>query len=167
MFQSIHHIWFYKNVSISIIGKKKKERKNHTSLPLSMCCFLNIYVKSTSKYTACQENLAERETMNRFSVFFSHKPCRSLPVFFFLQIENYIKESMKAEMAQLQQSAVHNHTAAMLEMGTNLLSQTAEQTRKLTDVETQVNLWRWNVTSPKHIKGRCGAGEGRNILKIM
>lgn len=54
------------------------------------------------------------------------------------QIENYIKESMKAEMAQLQQSAVHNHTAAMLEMGTNLLSQTAEQTRKLTDVETQV-----------------------------
>lgn len=41
-------------------------------------------------------------------------------------------------MAQLQQNAVHNHTAAMLEMGTNLLSQTAEQTRKLTDVETQV-----------------------------
>ena len=55
-----------------------------------------------------------------------------------VQIENYIKESMKTEMAQLQQSAVHNHTAAMLEMGTNLLSQTAEQTRKLTDVETQV-----------------------------
>uniref|UniRef100_H3DK49 Angiopoietin 1 n=1 Tax=Tetraodon nigroviridis TaxID=99883 RepID=H3DK49_TETNG len=54
------------------------------------------------------------------------------------RIENYIKESMKMEMAQLQQNAVHNHTAAMLEMGTNLLSQTAEQTRKLTDVETQV-----------------------------
>ncbi|XP_018541609.1 angiopoietin-1 isoform X1 [Lates calcarifer] len=54
------------------------------------------------------------------------------------KIENSIKESMKMEMAQLQQSAVHNHTAAMLEMGTNLLSQTAEQTRKLTDVETQV-----------------------------
>ncbi|KAI1901576.1 hypothetical protein AGOR_G00035830 [Albula goreensis] len=54
------------------------------------------------------------------------------------KIENYIKESMKVEMAQLQQSAVHNHTAAMLEMGTSLLSQTAEQTRKLTDVETQV-----------------------------
>uniref|UniRef100_A0AAY5K466 Fibrinogen C-terminal domain-containing protein n=1 Tax=Esox lucius TaxID=8010 RepID=A0AAY5K466_ESOLU len=54
------------------------------------------------------------------------------------KIENYIKESMKTEMAQLQQNAVHNHTAAMLEMGTNLLSQTAEQTRKLTDVETQV-----------------------------
>ncbi|KAM9494087.1 angiopoietin-1 [Clarias gariepinus] len=54
------------------------------------------------------------------------------------KIETYIKESLKAEMAQLQQSAVHNRTAAMLEMGTNLLSQTAEQTRKLTDVETQV-----------------------------
>ncbi|KAM9823623.1 angiopoietin-1 [Neosynchiropus ocellatus] len=54
------------------------------------------------------------------------------------KIENYIKENMKTEMVQLQQSAVHNHTAAMLEMGTNLLSQTAEQTRKLTDVETQV-----------------------------
>lgn len=57
-----------------------------------------------------------------------------------LQIENYIRESMKMEMAQLQQSAVHNHTAAMLEMGTSLLSRTAEQTRKLTDVETQVSL---------------------------
>lgn len=60
------------------------------------------------------------------------------PSFYVPQIESYIKESMKAEMAQLQQSAVHNHTAAMLQMGTNLLSQTAEQTRKLTDVETQV-----------------------------
>lgn len=58
---------------------------------------------------------------------------------YLVQIENYIKDSMRAEMAQLQQSAVHNHTAAMLEMGTNLLSQTAEQTRKLTDVETQVS----------------------------
>ncbi|KAL4629839.1 angiopoietin-1 [Arapaima gigas] len=54
------------------------------------------------------------------------------------KIENYIKESMRVEMAQMQQNAVHNHTAAMLEMGTSLLSQTAEQTRKLTDVETQV-----------------------------
>ena len=64
--------------------------------------------------------------------------CLSLSVGLSLQIESYIRESMKTEMAQLQQSAVHNHTAAMLEMGTNLLSQTAEQTRKLTDVETQV-----------------------------
>lgn len=42
------------------------------------------------------------------------------------------------EMAEIQLHAVQNHTAAMLEMGTSLLSQTAEQTRKLTDVETQV-----------------------------
>lgn len=65
------------------------------------------------------------------------------------QIENYIKESMKAEMAQLQQSAVHNHTAAMLEMGTNLLSQTAEQTRKLTDVETQVRTLKYCRSASK------------------
>ncbi|KAB0364546.1 hypothetical protein FD754_008702, partial [Muntiacus muntjak] len=53
-------------------------------------------------------------------------------------IENYIVENMKSEMAQIQQNAVQNHTATMLEIGTSLLSQTAEQTRKLTDVETQV-----------------------------
>lgn len=40
----------------------------------------------------------------------------------------------------MKRSAVHTQTAAMLEMGTNLLSQSAEQTRKLTDVETQVSL---------------------------
>ncbi|XP_044539996.1 angiopoietin-1 [Gracilinanus agilis] len=54
------------------------------------------------------------------------------------KLENYIVENMKSEMAQLQQNAVQNHTATMLEIGTSLLSQTAEQTRKLTDVETQV-----------------------------
>lgn len=59
---------------------------------------------------------------------------------------------MKSELAQLQQNAVQNHTATMLEIGTSLLSQTAEQTRRLTDVETQVRLM------------RCGGvgGEGRN-----
>lgn len=87
-----------------------------------------------------QETLAEHRNVRRVGDSFfprqarqSSSACRCVS-----QIENYIKESMKAEMAQLQQSAVHNHTAAMLEMGTNLLSQTAEQTRKLTDVETQV-----------------------------
>jgi hypothetical protein len=45
---------------------------------------------------------------------------------------------MKQEMAQIQQNAVHNHTAAMIEIGANLLSQTTEQTRKLTNVEAQV-----------------------------
>ncbi|KAM8966544.1 angiopoietin-1 [Pelodytes ibericus] len=54
------------------------------------------------------------------------------------KLENYIVENMKSEMAQMQQNAVQNHTATMLEIGNSLLSQTAEQTRKLTDVETQV-----------------------------
>lgn len=54
------------------------------------------------------------------------------------KLETYIQDSMKSELAQLQQNAVQNHTATMLEIGTSLLSQTAEQTRRLTDVETQV-----------------------------
>ncbi|XP_078073292.1 angiopoietin-1-like isoform X2 [Mustelus asterias] len=54
------------------------------------------------------------------------------------KLENYVQESMKAEMVQMQQSAVHNHTATILEIGTSLLSQSAEQTRRLTEVETQV-----------------------------
>uniref|UniRef100_UPI0037E994C3 angiopoietin-2a n=1 Tax=Semicossyphus pulcher TaxID=241346 RepID=UPI0037E994C3 len=55
-----------------------------------------------------------------------------------LKLENYIQDSMKQDMVQMQQTAVHNHTATMIEIGTNLLSQTAEQTRKLTNVEAQV-----------------------------
>lgn len=42
-------------------------------------------------------------------------------------------------MEEIKRTAVHSQTAAMLEMGTNLLSKSAEQTRKLTDVETQVS----------------------------
>lgn len=57
-----------------------------------------------------------------------------------LQLENYIQDSMKQDLVQIQQTAVHNHTATMIEIGTNLLSQTAEQTRKLTNVEAQVRL---------------------------
>ncbi|XP_077469249.1 angiopoietin-2a [Stigmatopora argus] len=55
-----------------------------------------------------------------------------------LKLQNYIQESMKQDMFQFQQNAVQNHTATMIEIGTNLLSQTAEQTRKLTNVEAQV-----------------------------
>ncbi|XP_041709016.2 angiopoietin-1 isoform X2 [Coregonus clupeaformis] len=54
------------------------------------------------------------------------------------KIESYVKDSLKVEMARLQQSAVHNHTAAILDLGTNLLTQTAQHTQKLTDVEIQV-----------------------------
>lgn len=41
-------------------------------------------------------------------------------------------------MAELQQAAVQNQTAAVLEMGSSLLNRSAEQSRKLTDVEAQV-----------------------------
>ncbi|KAI1901841.1 hypothetical protein AGOR_G00038540 [Albula goreensis] len=54
------------------------------------------------------------------------------------KLENYIQENVRSEMEEIQRKSVHTQTAAMLEMGTNLLSQSAEQTRKLTDVETQV-----------------------------
>ncbi|XP_007892227.1 angiopoietin-2a [Callorhinchus milii] len=54
------------------------------------------------------------------------------------KLESYIQDNMKSEMVQMQQNAVQNQTAAMLEIGTNLLTKTAEQTRKLTDVEAQV-----------------------------
>ncbi|NXI51983.1 ANGP4 protein, partial [Chloroceryle aenea] len=55
-----------------------------------------------------------------------------------LQLESYIQTSMKPEMAELRQTAVQNQTATMLEIGSTLLNQSAEQSRKLTDVEAQV-----------------------------
>lgn len=55
------------------------------------------------------------------------------------QLENFIQENVRSGMEEIKRTAVHTQTAAMLEMGTNLLSQSAEQTRKLTDVETQVS----------------------------
>lgn len=58
---------------------------------------------------------------------------------FSLQLENFIQENVRSGMEEMKRTAVHTQTAAMLEMGTNLLSQSAEQTRKLTDVETQVS----------------------------
>ncbi|XP_015220482.1 angiopoietin-1 [Lepisosteus oculatus] len=54
------------------------------------------------------------------------------------KLENYIQENIKTEMVQIQAHAVQNQTATMLEIGTNLLTQTAEQTRKLNVVEAQV-----------------------------
>ncbi|XP_048879776.1 angiopoietin-1 [Brienomyrus brachyistius] len=54
------------------------------------------------------------------------------------KLENYIQGNIKTELVQIQAYAVHNQTATMLEMGTNLLTQTAEQTRKLNVVEAQV-----------------------------
>ncbi|XP_008419816.1 angiopoietin-2b isoform X2 [Poecilia reticulata] len=54
------------------------------------------------------------------------------------KLENFIQENVRSGVEEIKRSTVHTQTAAMLEMGTNLLSQSAEQTRKLTDVETQV-----------------------------
>ncbi|XP_008155987.2 angiopoietin-2 isoform X2 [Eptesicus fuscus] len=55
-----------------------------------------------------------------------------------MKLESYIQDSMRRGVAALQQSAAHNQTAAMMEIGSSLLNQTAAQTRKLTDVEAQV-----------------------------
>uniref|UniRef100_A0A673L1Z7 Angiopoietin-4-like n=1 Tax=Sinocyclocheilus rhinocerous TaxID=307959 RepID=A0A673L1Z7_9TELE len=52
------------------------------------------------------------------------------------KLENYIHQ--KTGMVHFQADAVHNQTATMLEIGTNLLTQTAEQTRKLNVVEAKV-----------------------------
>uniref|UniRef100_A0A3B1ITC0 Angiopoietin 4 n=1 Tax=Astyanax mexicanus TaxID=7994 RepID=A0A3B1ITC0_ASTMX len=54
------------------------------------------------------------------------------------KLENYIQVNIKSEMVHIQANAVHNQTATMLEIGTNLLTQTAEQTRKLNVVEAKV-----------------------------
>ncbi|XP_065148510.1 angiopoietin-2b [Paramisgurnus dabryanus] len=51
------------------------------------------------------------------------------------KLENYIQKNVRSEM---ERNVIHTQTATMLEIGTNLLSQSAETTRKLTDVETQV-----------------------------
>ncbi|XP_043917835.1 angiopoietin-2 [Protopterus annectens] len=52
-----------------------------------------------------------------------------------MKLEGYIQDSMKKMIAKVQQNAVQNQTAVMIEIGTSLLTQTAEQTRKLTEVQ--------------------------------
>ncbi|XP_017589164.1 PREDICTED: angiopoietin-4 [Corvus brachyrhynchos] len=52
---------------------------------------------------------------------------------------------MKPEMAELQQTAAQNQTATMLEIGSSLLNRSAEQSRKLTDVEAQVLNQTWRI----------------------
>ncbi|XP_055069410.1 angiopoietin-4 [Misgurnus anguillicaudatus] len=54
------------------------------------------------------------------------------------KLENYVQQNVKTGMVHIQADAVHNQTATMLEIGTNLLTQTAEQTRKLNVVEAKV-----------------------------
>ncbi|NWW16894.1 ANGP4 protein, partial [Falcunculus frontatus] len=62
-----------------------------------------------------------------------------------LKLESYIQSSVKPEMAELRQTAVQNQTATMLEIGNSLLNRSAEQSRKLTDVEAQVLNQTWRI----------------------
>lgn len=55
-----------------------------------------------------------------------------------LKLDNYIQDSLKQDMVNIQQTAVQNHTATMIEIGASLLSQSVEQSKKLTNVEAQV-----------------------------
>ncbi|XP_044039708.1 angiopoietin-1 isoform X2 [Siniperca chuatsi] len=54
------------------------------------------------------------------------------------KLENVIQKSMKPGIINIPSHVVHNQTATMLEIGTNLLTHTAEQTRKLNVVEAKV-----------------------------
>ncbi|XP_029682141.1 angiopoietin-4 isoform X1 [Takifugu rubripes] len=54
------------------------------------------------------------------------------------KLENTVQRSIQQEAASSPPHVLHNHTAAMLEIGTNLLTHTAEQSRKLSLVEAQM-----------------------------
>ncbi|XP_055365211.1 angiopoietin-4 isoform X2 [Betta splendens] len=54
------------------------------------------------------------------------------------KLEHFIQKSVRPNLGSAAAHVVHNQTAAMLEMGTTLLTHTAEQTRKLSAVEAQV-----------------------------
>uniref|UniRef100_A0A8C4WC98 Angiopoietin 4 n=1 Tax=Gopherus evgoodei TaxID=1825980 RepID=A0A8C4WC98_9SAUR len=55
-----------------------------------------------------------------------------------LKLERYVQMNVKSEMVRIQQNVAQNQTATMLEIGTSLLNQMAEQSRKLTVVEAQI-----------------------------
>uniref|UniRef100_A0A7N8XB44 Angiopoietin 4 n=1 Tax=Mastacembelus armatus TaxID=205130 RepID=A0A7N8XB44_9TELE len=54
------------------------------------------------------------------------------------KLESVIQRSMRPDITNIPSHVVHNQTAAMLEIGTNLLTRTAEQTHKLNVVEAKV-----------------------------
>lgn len=60
---------------------------------------------------------------------------------FHSQLENVIQKRIKPDIPNIPPHVVHNQTAAMLEIGTNLLTHTAEQTRKLNVVEAKVTVF--------------------------
>lgn len=72
---------------------------------------------------------------------------------------------MKKEMVEMQQNAVQNQTAVMIEIGTNLLNQTAEQTRKLTDVEAQVSSRQRTRSGPTRSAPARGWPPGSSMAK--
>ena len=55
-----------------------------------------------------------------------------------LHLDSYLQEKSRLERAHIQSHAVHNQTATMLELGSSLLTHTAEQTRNLNTVEAKV-----------------------------
>lgn len=61
---------------------------------------------------------------------------------FLLQLETVIQRNIRPDTANIPSHVVHNQTATMLEIGTNLLTHTAEQTRKLNVVEAKVTITR-------------------------
>ncbi|CAK6974480.1 angiopoietin-4 [Scomber scombrus] len=54
------------------------------------------------------------------------------------KLETVIQRNIRSDTANIPSHVVHNQTATMLEIGTNLLTHTAEQTRKLNVVEAKV-----------------------------
>ncbi|XP_029358500.1 angiopoietin-4 isoform X2 [Echeneis naucrates] len=54
------------------------------------------------------------------------------------KLESFVQKTLRRDVANIPSHVVHNQTAAMLEIGTNLLTHTAEQTRKLNVVEAKV-----------------------------
>ncbi|XP_035003925.1 angiopoietin-4 [Hippoglossus stenolepis] len=54
------------------------------------------------------------------------------------KLENFVQNSVRRDITNIPSHVVHNQTATMLEIGTNLLTRTAEQTRKLNVVEAKV-----------------------------
>ncbi|XP_076003558.1 angiopoietin-4 [Genypterus blacodes] len=54
------------------------------------------------------------------------------------KLESFVLKSSRPDIATVPSHVVHNQTATMLEIGTNLLTHTAEQTRKLNVVEAKV-----------------------------
>ncbi|KAG7494100.1 hypothetical protein JOB18_022929 [Solea senegalensis] len=54
------------------------------------------------------------------------------------ELENFVQSSVRRDITHIPSHFVHNQTATMLEIGTNLLTHTAEQTRKLNVVEAKV-----------------------------